>query len=509
LTAGKAREPRPIGLEFEPELGVCQRLGGINRPICCQAMLPTNEFEQGIDTDFGQETTPKFGFASSGRSLRFTFRTSTHIRRKLMRSCHQLLTLAAMIACCAGCNEFGSAIWSDGPADVEETTAAVPVEVAVETEPVAAAASYSSDFRIKQRIGELFEQVLPILDQARELVDQHASLPDKSRVPFTSDKQSNSAEINELLDQAIEVLGVSDVSDYRQRIREANAAISSSFANIADYQRQRVSAPWAKDQGQVGKWNPFESSKESLDKQIADEQTEIENQRTRLAGLKRAFSEELTKIGVELDADGVDALLSSVSGDDIVTMAVVFDNIKHLTAQLQELTESSGEALDASKRYYGMYVVMVHVMDRIQKTFIRDVNDKHIPKLNGFATQAGANIKQAQALIKIDGGDGKLLRANIASNQLTRETADLYIEYLRRNAALIEAENRRAQKNLATAMNTYDTVKLSSDVAALMNTGRRDFETLMKLQVPALREFSNEAIRKEFQRMTSELRGGG
>ena len=83
------------------------------------------------------------------------------------------------------------------------------------------------------------------------------------------------------------------------------------------------------------------------------------------------------------------------------------------------------------------------------------------------------NIKQARALIKINGGDEKLLRANIASNQLTRETAVLYIEYLRRNAALIEAENRKAQKTLATAMNTYDTVKLSSDVAALMNTVRR------------------------------------
>jgi len=153
--------------------------------------------------------------------------------------------------------------------------------------------------------------------------------------------------------------------------------------------------------------------------------------------------------------------------------------------------------------------VMIHVMDRIQKTFVRDINEKHIPKLTEFASQADQNIEHARALIKIDGGDPQLLDANIASNELTRETANLYIEYLQRNADLIAAENKRAQKNLATAINTYDTVKLSSDVAALMNTGRRDFETLMKLQVPALREFSNEAIRKEFQRMTSELRGGG
>jgi hypothetical protein len=190
-------------------------------------------------------------------------------------------------------------------------------------------------------------------------------------------------------------------------------------------------------------------------------------------------------------------------------MAVVFDNIKHVTTQLQRLTEESGEALDVSKRYYGMYVVMIHVMDRIQKTFVRDIHEKHIPKLEEFASKADQNINQARALIEVDGGEQELLEANIASNELTRATAKLYIEYLHRNADLIAAENARAQKNLATAMNTYDTVKLSSDVAALMNTGRRDFEALMKLQVPALREFNNEAIRKEFQRMTAELRAGG
>jgi len=425
----------------------------------------------------------------------------------MRRSAHFLL-IAPLVACCAGCNEgsLSGLFSSEEPAAAEVTeVVAESVDAEVPPPPVASDEVPRSE-QIKERIGELFEEVLPILDQARELVDRHADLPDKSRVPFTDDKQSNSAEINELLDEAILVLGISEVSDYREQIREASQAIADSYANIADYQRQRVSAPNAENQGQIGKLNPFQLSKEAIDKRIADERAAIENQKELLVTLKKSFADELSKIGVELDEDSVDALLSSVSGDDIVTMAVVFDNIKHLTTQLQELTESSDEALDVSKRYYGMYVVMVHVMDRIQKTFVRDVKEKHIPKLNGFAEQAKANIDQAQKLIKIDGGDEQLLRANIASNLLTRRTADLYIEYLRRNAELIAAENRRAQKNLATAMNTYDTVKLSSDVAALMNTGRRDFETLMKLQVPALREFSNKAIRKEFERMTSELR---
>lgn len=426
-----------------------------------------------------------------------------------MPACRQVLTFAALAVSCCGCgqNPFSGAV---APEESATNQAGVrsPESSDVESLTVAAGTVKSDDDRFRQRFGDLFESVLPTLDQARELVDRHAGLPDDSRVPFKPDKQSNSAEINELLDQAIEVLGVSEVSDYRQRIRDLNSAISTSHEDIADYRRQRVSASWAKNQSQIDKVNPFELSKEALDQQIADQKAEIERKEKLLVDLKQSFADELAKIGVEVDEDGVESLLSSVSGDDIVTMAVVFDNIKHVTTQLQQLTEESGEALDVSKRYYGMYVVMIHVMDRIQKTFVRDINEKHIPRLNEFVSQADQNIDQARVLIENEGGDPQSLEANISSNELTRRTANLYIEYLRRNAELIAAENKRAQKNLATAMNTYDTVKLSSDVAELMNTGRRDFETLMKLQVPGLREFGNEAIRREFQRMTSELRSG-
>ncbi|MEL7338356.1 MAG: hypothetical protein AAFN70_19365 [Planctomycetota bacterium] len=45
---------------------------------------------------------------------------------------------------------------------------------------------------IGKRLGELFENVLPTLDQTRELVDRHSDLPDNSRIPFKLDKQANS-----------------------------------------------------------------------------------------------------------------------------------------------------------------------------------------------------------------------------------------------------------------------------------------------------------------------------
>ena len=367
-------------------------------------------------------------------------------------------------------------------------------------------AENSTPGRVARRIGKLFRNVLPTLESSLQLVDRHDDLPADSRVPFKPDQKSNSAEINKLLDEAIVMLGVSEVSDYRDQIRAKTQAIADSHTKIADYRRQKVSAPYKRDQNRLDKVNPFKLSQESLDEQIEKEEAKIVRSEKEIIELKRSFAVELTKIGLSVDEASVESLLSSVSGDDIVSMAVVFDNIKHLTTQLQQLTEESGEALDVAKRYYGIYVVMVKVMDRIQKTFVSDIEEVHIPKLNGFTAQADKNVQEAKALIQSGGGDTQTLQTNIESNLLTRQTARLYIDYLKQNVALIESENRAAQRNLATAMNTYDTVKLSSDVAALMNTGRKNFDTLMRLQVPTLREFGNDAMRREFQRLTNELR---
>ena len=302
-----------------------------------------------------------------------------------MQICRNFLTLATFVVCCCGCKEnpFSGAFSSNASTDDVATVAADTGPPSVTT-----MTGDPNQNRFRQRIGVLFENVLPTLDQTRELVDRHAGLPDDSRIPFKTDKKSNSAEINELLDQAIDILSSSTASDFRKQIRDSNAAIAASQEQIADYRRQRISASWAKDQSQLDKVNPFESSKESLDELIVAEKSNIESEQESLIELKKSFVEELSKIGVQVDDDGVESLLSSVSGDDIVTMAVVFDNIKHVTGQLQNLTEESGEALEVSKRYYGMYVVMIHVMDRIQKTFVRDIKERHVPKLTEFASQA-------------------------------------------------------------------------------------------------------------------------
>ncbi|MFP6631653.1 MAG: hypothetical protein VCD16_03350 [Planctomycetota bacterium] len=358
----------------------------------------------------------------------------------------------------------------------------------------------------EDRIGRLFEKIVPTLDEARKLVDRHDQLPKRRFLllrPFGDDQESNAAETTQLLDEAIEMLDSSPLRDLWKELHATRKLIRKGHHKLAEYRQRRVSAPREKETGLFDR--AFVSTKEDYDKMIAAEEGEIEASEEIIDGLKDGIVKLLKELHLDIDRDGLESLLSSVSGDDFVSMIALFDNIRQLTGQLQDLTEQSGEALDIAKRYYGMHVVLVKIMDRMQIRFITEIDQEHIPRLQGYTKEAGGNIRQALELIRKEGGDESILRSNIESNELTMRAAKLYTEYLLQNADLIRAENKQIKKNLSTALNTYKTVKLSSDVSRLMKTGRQNFEALMKLQIPPLREFRNEMLRKEYQRMTTEL----
>lgn len=356
------------------------------------------------------------------------------------------------------------------------------------------------------RIGRLFEKIVPTLDEARKLIDSHDKLPKRRFLllrPFADDQHSNETETIELLDEAIEMLDSSPLRDLWKQLHSIRRQVRRAHHKLAEYRQRRVSAPREKEIGLFDR--AFVSTKEDYDELIGEEEKEISENEKEMEELKDGIVKQLMALHLEVDRDSLESLLSSVSGDDFVSMISLFDNIRHLTAQLQDLTEQSGEALDIAKRYYGMHVVLIKIMDRMQQRFILEIDKEHIPRLQTYGREAEKNVSQALDLIRKKAGDEDILRSNIESNKLTLRAAKLYTEYLLGNADLIRAENKHIKKNLATALNTYKTVKLSSDVSRLMKTGRQNFEALMQLQIPPLREFRNEMLRKEYQRMTAEL----
>jgi hypothetical protein len=364
----------------------------------------------------------------------------------------------------------------------------------------ALAAREAADAARRQRAKKLFGEVMEPLTEASEAYERHDELDESTW--FGEDQGDNEKHINELLDDAIRVLGVSSIETTRSELRLLDKEILDLEKQIIEDREARLGAPIEEELNTLEK--TYKTSQEEYDTRIEEATQGITTRKARIRTLEDKFVTEMRGIGIDINLEGARSLLSTVNGDDFIEMCVVFDNVRGITEQLEALTESSGESLDAAKRYYGSYVVLIHLMDRIQKDFVRRTREEMVPKLSQYADKAQELIQQAQHNLD-NGGDPKIAEQNIRANELTVQATQLYADYLRGQANEIEARNEDLQVTLRDAQSTYDTVSLSSQVAAIMKEGQRNFAALLQLQLPSLRGFENSELKAEFERLTRQM----
>jgi hypothetical protein len=351
---------------------------------------------------------------------------------------------------------------------------------------------------------ELWGKVCPQLEEALGFYDRldSDSLPDKTWNPLGKSKASYQQQIDQILDAVIGVLEISGAAECRKEIRNLQQAVTASLEQVAGFREKRLAAPreesvrWPKTI-----WaNTFEGCNAS----IAEEEREIEAMRRQIGHLKERFRNQLQQIGVEVYDNEIDFLLMPVTQDDFVSMAAVITNIASLTAQLERLTEESKELPSQTRRYYGMYLLLVYAIDRIQARFILEVDHVQLPKLHAFEEEARQNIAEARSQIAA-GGPKEQLRADVDASNTTIEACHCLAGALRDQKNAIARENEQTKRMLAAAVITYKTVRLSLNVAELMSDCEKAFHALRQLRLPRLRTFQNRQLKTEIQRLRERM----
>jgi hypothetical protein len=347
-----------------------------------------------------------------------------------------------------------------------------------------------------------FEKTHSALDDALAEFDDAQDAPDNKELAFydflSPTKESQSVKVEGYLDAAGEALGISSISDRRLRIAELKDEIAQKQRNISVYRRKKVSAP-------ESSYNPLVTTQSGYEKKIASAEEEIVAAKEAILGEKDLLVKDLARIGMKLDADSIDKLLDSITGDEFMRVSIIFDNAKKFAAELERLTNESGEDLETAKKYYGVYLMLLKTVSRLQNKFIENVDQEYYPKLDKFADKARQNIADAKKAIRL-GGDQAVLENNIDSNRMTYDAAMFYKQGLAEQKHQMMLANLATKKSILTAANTYKTVALSKDVAELMAVSRRAFNSITGLEVPDLRPFENQKMRKAFSEMTRELR---
>jgi hypothetical protein len=352
---------------------------------------------------------------------------------------------------------------------------------------------------------ELWGKVSPQLEEAFGLYEKRDSdsVPEKDWL--RKDKASYQQQIDKILDVVIRVLEISGAGECRKEVKTLHQAIQKSYQRIGEYREQRLSAP---PEVSLAIWEkPWKRSRESLEESIAAEERNIVDIGRQIGELKERFRNQLQQIGMEVFDDDIDFLLMPVTQDDFVSMAAVVSNISTLTAQLERLTEESKELPPQARRYYGMYLLLVYAIDRLQVRFIQEIDHVHLPKLRGFEEEARRNIAEAKYQIA-SGGPREQLRANIDAANTTIEACHCLAGTLRDQKNAIAGENEHTKRMLAAAVNTYKTVRLSLNVAELMSDCRKAFTALRELRLPRLRTFQNLQLKSEMQRLAERMHEG-
>jgi hypothetical protein len=380
--------------------------------------------------------------------------------------------------------------------------------------PLIATLQITSDFAFgaDNATAELWDKMLPKLRSALKLKDKRDTLPDSSL--FGEDKKSNQKEINELLDEAVGILVISDTQSFRTEIDSLEKDIQEAKKKIVEYEEKRISAS-----SDTSAWKAWETSKEDYGNKIEDQKERIEKWEAEIEKVKGSLREELRALGLNVNSEQVDFLLSTIVGENVVQVIVAFENVKGLTLQLEQLLVQSGENIETARRYYGMYTVLLEILDRMYHQILQDIDQKYIPQIVGGKNEKGKNLegiipkteklsRETNRLLQKDESarNREVLSANLRAQSLTLEAARLYRRYLEEQRADLAIAKKKLAPDLAAAKNTYETVKVSSELIAMMKSGQNLFDTLKSLQVPELRVFENLEMKKEFQKLTVQIK---
>jgi uncharacterized small protein (DUF1192 family) len=350
-------------------------------------------------------------------------------------------------------------------------------------------------FADEQDFGRVWETVVPKLDGALVLEDLHDELPEKAWIG--TDQRSNREAINVMLDDAVQLLSTSPIQDYRERIRILQSEIERARADIAEARQRRIAAPME---------STIKRTVADYDQLIEKREREIDRLHDDLASVKREFAGELRQMGIDLGDDQVEFLLSTVVGDNMVDLGILFDNVKAITLHLEELVAQSGEDLQSARRYYGLYVILLQALNRMHLQIEEAIAEEYVPQIDAIIGRAEALSWETRRLQREAPGRQDLLAANLAAQQLTIQAAGIYRQYLKDQATQVRQARRELEKDIAAAWNTYETVRVSGELVSLVRSSQQLLEGLMNRQVPALRPFENLEMQREFQKLTEQLR---
>ena len=164
----------------------------------------------------------------------------------------------------------------------------------------------------------------------------------------------------------------------------------------------------------------------------------------------------------------------------------------------------------ASRRYYGMYLVLVDVQIACFEDYLeKSRGGTWRERLNRMREDAIALRERAQSVMASENylpGQDKHLVQSTRQNEATLKAINAYLQVLDAHEAVIAEKLATARKVREVIDISYETLNLAGDFIQFAKSSQDLFNSLEQLTLPPIELFNDAAIQQEFVEITKKLR---
>jgi hypothetical protein len=307
-------------------------------------------------------------------------------------------------------------------------------------------------------------------------------------------KSDYQEEIDELLEQVFELISDEDLSDYQEQLLANDEAMKEEISELSELKKKY-------------KLTFDKGDKADITEDIVDKESDIAYVAEQRSLIIVAVQERLNDFGTFVTEEQVEALLTKVNVNEILSMTTVFPVISEFANYLGQVSQDTGEDLTAAKKYYGMYVLLLELQLFIQDQYINKLEYTFIPRITELGNQNNKLIKETKALSrKTNSKNLSIYKKNLESQQYSAKVINSYKKQLQSDLKKVKSAKARLKKDYDAAVNTYKTVDIAFNVSGLIKENEKLFDEVMNLQAPELIPFENEKMKDEFSKISAQIR---
>ncbi len=337
-----------------------------------------------------------------------------------------------------------------------------------------------------------------------EVIDLEATRGDLPKSKWIGrDQKDLDREINKLLDDVLKVMEVSGLTEARETYRALGDRIDRRRTEVRELREATLSADEEKSPLEF-----YKKTREEYLEEIAARETDIQNLKDQQEAQIDLMMEAYQNMGLKLSGEQVRFYLSSISGSDMMDLSAVFDNVRLLNNQLEELVMQSPDDPEAARRYYGIHVTLIHTMRYAHERVLDRIDHLYLDRIGELEKQNDALMKETKDLIRFSDPEHQgLLQSSLNTQEVTADALVLYREHLQNVRDQVYEGQKALDQRFKVAMNAYQTINIAATLAAEMQSAVKDLSALRNMHLPALVPLNSDALQQKFSEITRELEG--